>query len=58
MFLPSTGGWSYSNVDPVCKALKGYAYVEDNKSKQEIVFSLAKTSPYSGIDYSLLILTV
>ena len=54
VFLPSTEGWSHTNVDPVCKALKGYAYVEDNKSKQEIVFSLAKTSPYSGIDHSLL----
>ena len=54
VFLPSTEGWSYSNVDPVCKALKGHAYVEDSKSKQEFVDSLAKTSPYSGIDYSFL----
>ena len=47
VFLPSTEGFIHQNVDPICKKLKASAYVEDLKSKQEAVASIAAVSPYS-----------
>ena len=48
VFLPSTEGMSYKKVNSICKGLKGLAYVEDSKSKQDAVALLAISSPYSG----------